>query len=96
MRQKTSQTITELDELISDAAKHLIGIEVDTKEYRKALAHYETLVRLRIDLAGSSKQQIKASEWLSAGTNILGILLVLNYERANALFSKAFGMVSKF
>ena len=95
MFQKNNADTTEIDALISDAASHLVGLEVDTKEYRKALANYETLVRLRIDMTSTNKSQIKPSEWLVAGTNLAGILLVLNFEKTNALFSKAFGMVRR-
>jgi hypothetical protein len=42
-----------------------------------------------------NKSGIDKNVLISAGTNILGILLVLNYEKLGIISSKAFSMIGK-
>lgn len=49
----------------------------------------------RIFMQASAENRITRKDVLLVAANLTGILLVLNYEHAHTLFSKAFGLVSK-
>lgn len=60
-----------------------------SKEYKQAAEN----VRVLIETANMSK--ISKDALLAAGVNIVGILLVLNFERLGVVTSKAFSMLRK-
>lgn len=81
-----------LDNAIDAVVKFLDSETPGTKEYDSILAQLDKLYKLReID-----KPKIVNRETLAliAG-NLAGILLILNYERAHVVTSRAIGFVTK-
>jgi len=60
-----------------------------SKEYKQAA---ENLVLL---METKEKSKVSVDTMVLAATNILGILLVLNFERLGVITSKAFGMIRR-
>ena len=79
-----------IDVEIARALASMNEMPVDSKEYTIAVENLNRLIEAR-----NSKTRFKVSGdmILSAATNILGILLVLNYERLDVVSSKAIGFV---
>lgn len=67
-------------------------MEVHSEEYTKAVANLDVLCQARSQ---------KTNSWLSADlvvpavVNILGIVLVLNYEQMHVVTSKAIGFIAR-
>lgn len=61
-------------------------------------AEYEnriiTLINIRRDMS-ATKREIPTAHIIQAGGSLLGIWLVLNYEKVDIVTSKAFGLVKK-
>ena len=53
-----------------------------------------TLVDIRRDM-NATKREIPTAHIIQAGGSLLGIWLVLNYEKVDIVTSKAFGLVKK-
>lgn len=67
-------------------------VSVDSKEYREAA----TSLKLLYEARGVKPSNAISNETLvTVGANLLGILLVLNFERTGAVISKAFGMIGR-
>lgn len=60
-----------------------------SKEYKQAAEN------LRVLIETSNKSKVSADTVILAATNILGILLVLNFEQLGVVTSKAFGMLRR-
>lgn len=65
---------------------------VDSKEYSEAIKNVHILAQA---VAEKAPAEVDMNTVVLAVTNILGILLVLNYEKINVLTSKSFGMIHK-
>ena len=86
---------TDLDGLIADLAADLRGRECDTKEYRKVSEQYQKLMKLRADLSEDKRDHITAKDLLPIFGSLLGIVLVLNYERVAVVTTKAWSLIHK-
>jgi hypothetical protein len=84
-----------LDETIERALVDMEDIPVESEEYLAAAKAVEVLCQARSHKKETSIKGIPIEAVVAAGANILGILLVLNYERANVITTKAFGMIFK-
>jgi hypothetical protein len=84
-----------VDKALADAYLNLAGYNPEDKEHAKTVKQIAAL--LEIKAASEKKPRITFSQdaMLTAGASLLGILLILNYERANVVASKALGFVSK-
>lgn len=87
---KTHPTV--LDETIDEALAQLKGIEVGSDEYNRKMDQITKLYTLREK--HSAKRVSPDALALIAG-NLAGIVLILNYERAHVVTSKALGFVLK-
>lgn len=85
-----SEIDTKIDEEI---IRLLAALEQDndkeTKEYASMVEQVVKLQELR------NKGRISLDTVAAVGANLLGILVILNHERAHVIASKAFGLVKK-
>lgn len=76
---------TEINQLLD-----LMGRENDyTDDYKSMAGHVEKLMELR------KGETISKDTWLTVGTHIAGIVVILSHERMHVITSKAFGLVKK-
>jgi len=93
MFKKQEIDTTALDKVIAELYSEIAGFEGFDEEYDKTSSQIVKLEKLRHELrAGDS---ISKETWATLGANLLGILLVLHYEKLGVITSKAFGMISK-
>ena len=85
----------DLDGLIADLAADLRGRENDSEEYRKVSKQYQNLMKLRASLNEDSRDHITAKDLLPIFGSLLGIVLVLNYERVAVVTTKAWSLIHK-
>lgn len=78
----------EIEHVLNGMRQMTIG----SKEYQQAAESLRTLYEAK---GIKNPSIISADTLISAGANLLGILLVINHERLNVLTTKAFGMVRK-
>ena len=85
----------DLDGLIADLAADLRGRECDNKEYSKVSEQYQKLMKLRASLNEDTRDHITAKDLLPIFGSLLGIVLVLNYERVAVVTTKAWSLIHK-
>lgn len=66
----------------------------DEDEYEKVLQKIEKLVSLRTSIGESKTKESNKGAMISAGIQIASILVVLQYEKANVITSKAYSIAS--
>jgi hypothetical protein len=81
-----------IDEEIERLAKTLSGMEPEDQNYSKIADNMKVLCEAR---SMKTESGISTDVVVSAAVNLLGILLVLNHERANVITTKAFGFLGK-
>lgn len=89
MKTKPTRTI---DEEINRILDDLKTMKSGSPEYEKAAMNLETLCRSR---SFKANQTVTADTLVLAATNILGILLILNYEQIHVVTSKTLGLLVK-
>lgn len=91
-RKSTPVNYPGLEDEIARLISELEGLEPTSTEYKTILKHITKLDPLnrKAKPTGLSKDAM-----LGAAANIVGILLVLNYEQFAAVVSKAFSMIQK-
>jgi hypothetical protein len=94
-KKKKNPDTTAIDKAIEDAYSGLAGFMPESKEHAKVVKQIAALEKIKTLSEKKSKIIFTPDAMLTAGASILGILLILNYEKANALTSKAMGLVSK-
>lgn len=82
----------ELDEEVKRVVNQMKDMDVDSESYRKSVDNLKVLCEAR---GVKSHSQISTDVIVTALTNIIGILLVLNYEKANVITSKAISFMFK-
>ena len=83
------RTITdEIDRLV----KELEGMKPETPEYEAKVKQIRVLCEAR---SLKPDRLLNTDMLITAGVNILGILLILNFEKLNVVSSKAIGFVMK-
>lgn len=76
---------TEINQLLD-----LMGRENGyTDDYRSMASHVEKLIELR------KGESISKDTWLTVGTHIAGLVVILSHEQTHIIASKAFGLVKK-
>lgn len=93
---KKNENYEGLEAEINAALEELSLLHVDTEEYQKAAANIELMCKAKNyekDFALNKTELAKAG--LTVLGSIVGIVLVLNYEKLDAVTSKAFGLVRK-
>jgi hypothetical protein len=85
--------IEKLNEAIDDIYRSLAGLDAESEEYGKASDQLVKLMKL--------KKEYTPSRWPSSDTmalaaaNLLGIGIIVGYERAHVVTSKALGFVGR-
>lgn len=57
--------------------------------YKKMMDQYARLMELR------KENRVSKDTWVTVGTHIAGLIILMNHERAHVVASKAFGFVKK-
>ena len=83
---------TVLDETIDAALAQLKDLDVGSDEYTKKMEQITKLYALK---EKNSPKRITPDAMLLVAGNLAGIVLILGYERAHVVTSKALGFVLK-
>lgn len=85
-----------LDETITKLISKLEGMEAGSEEYSKAVVSLQTLMELRAAEQAVAKQHLVSPEKIAdIAANLLGISLILGFEKANVVTSKGLGFVPR-
>ena len=83
---------TNLEKEIDDVLSEMELLDKDSKEYRTRVVHLERLYKAK----GYDKSRHVSPDTIAiVAGNLLGILIILGYEKANVITSKALGFVIK-
>jgi hypothetical protein len=93
MFKKTQNEKTKLDEAIDDVLREMAGLNCEDKDYNSASDQLVKLMKLKKEIEPS--RRVSPDTLALVASNIVGILLILNYERANIVTSKALSFVMK-
>lgn len=86
---------TAVDKAIAECYTNLAGYTAESKEHAKTVKQIAELEKIKAIATKRPAMLFTPDALLTAGASLLGILLILNYERANAVTTKAIGFVSK-
>lgn len=92
MLRKQDNNSLELDEAINRVLSRMQYLEPDSEEYGTLVQRLDKLYSMK---NSSSNNRISADAMITVGANLLGIILILGYERAHVVTSKALGFVVK-
>lgn len=88
----TGKKKSQLDLEIESAFDELSELSKDSKEYEKIVKNLELLYKAKsLDRQGG----ISKDTFLIVGGNLLGIILILTYERTEIITSKAISFILK-
>jgi len=90
----TLRDTSDLDAALKSAFEDLKAHDADSEQYAKTLTQIERLSALRFPKKES--KGITADALLGVVSNLLGIGLILGYEKANVITTKALGFVTKY
>ena len=79
----------EYDKMATAVAKLIQLRKNKTEEHSKLAASSAKLIELR------KKDSVSLETWVTVGTNLAGIFMLMNHERAHVIASKAFGLIKK-
>lgn len=83
---------TVLDETIDAKLAELAGSPLDSDEFTKKMEQINKLYALK---EKHSQKRVSPDTMLLVAGNLAGILMILSYERAHVITSKALGFVLK-
>lgn len=89
---KTPATLTRLDKAIEDVLIDMGGFTSETEEYADMLKKLERLYKLKEQ---DTPQRVSPDTALTVAANLLGIFMILGYERTSIVTSKALSFVLK-
>lgn len=84
--------LTAMDEEIARLVDLLKKADPTTKEYETIVDNLKVLCEAR---EKKNERAISYEMLIGVGANLLGLLIVLNFEKANVITSKAFSMLWK-
>jgi hypothetical protein len=84
----------QLDEVIDSLISSMKGVDEDTEIYAANVKQLKTLMELRA-ADRRDRRPLSSDQLLAVGANLLGILAILQHERANVITTKALGFVPK-
>lgn len=90
MRFFAAGAISDFDEAINRVLAELKETDLDTEKYEARLAYLERLNKMR---AEESSKRVSPDTKAVIVTNLLGILIIVGYERGHVLISKGLGFV---
>lgn len=85
-----SKKVDKLEELIDYANDQLLVTKLDSKEYGVILGHIERLSKLK---AQKRSWKVSPDVLAQVAGSLGGIVMILGFEKANILTSKAVGFV---
>lgn len=83
---------TELDKVIADLESEMTTRDGDSEEYATMLNRLERLYKLK---EKNSPKQVDPNTYWMVGGNLAGILIIVFYEHAHAMTSRAIGFAGK-
>jgi hypothetical protein len=83
---------TPLHAAMNELLRELVQVEGDSEQAERIVARLTELNELE---KTNSSGPVSKDALVTAGANLAGILLILNYERAHVVTSKALGFVMK-
>jgi hypothetical protein len=85
-----------LDETITNLISEIAGLETGSELYTSAVESLKVLIELRISEKEFAKPaKISPDMITSAVTNLLGIGMILGFEKANVITSKSLSFIPK-
>jgi len=79
----------EYDKMANAVAKLYQLRRNQTEEYGKAVAASAKLIEMR------KKDSVSLETWVTVGTHLAGMFMILNHERAHVIATKTFGLLRK-
>lgn len=76
---------TILDDEIKRVRLKMLDESVNSEEYDQLMNHFERLVRLRKE---DRSNRVSPDTWAIVGANLLGILIIVGYERGHVIASR--------
>lgn len=89
---KPAANIDALESTIAKLESDMLGVDGDSDEYATMLNRLERLHKLK---EKHSPKRVDPNTWLIVGGNLAGIIIVVGYERAHVIGSKAINMAGK-
>ena len=94
--QKNDSEKIDLNDTIDALFMEMSAYSSDSPEYAQMVAQLDTLYRLRtVDSEIKQSNSISKETWVAVGANLLGIGMIVGYERAHVLVSKALPLIFK-
>lgn len=95
MKAKTPVTNEGLEEIIEKVLKEAKTHQADSPEFAKCVDQLDKLYKMR-NSEKKTEPAVHRDSWISAGSNLVGILAILGFESAgHAIGSKALSFVTK-
>jgi len=85
--------LQDLDRLIESVYSDLAGFTSDSEEFDKMSDQLKKLLELRTKIAPQTR--VSPDVLATVGANLLGIIVILGYEHAHVVTSKALQFVMK-
>jgi hypothetical protein len=93
---RTYEEPRRLEEALDHAVSDLGNYPSHSKEYTQIAAAVKVLAEANaVDQTTYKRPSVSPDTMATIGANLLGILMVLNYERAHVLTSKAMSMLHR-
>lgn len=92
IRRLLKRESADLDKAIDAVYDKMVEVGPDSDEYVTYLEHLQKLEKLRNE---SHSRKPSADTMLVVGGNLIGILIIVGFEHAHVLTSKAFGFIMK-
>lgn len=92
MRKTKLDKRTNLEKEIDNVLEVMSVMKTDSKEYAETVKCLETLYKAK---SGEKQSGISPDTIAIVAGNLLGIVLILSYEKANVITSKALGFIIK-
>ena len=89
---KRERKPTKLDEIIDELQTYILSTTPDDDDYEDLVARLETLYKMKEQEA---PDRISANTKAIIAANIAGIVLILGFEKANVVTSKALSFIMK-
>lgn len=90
--QKPQTEKSGLEKAIDDLLSEMASVSCDTEEYQTMTNQLVKLYKLRkID----KPQKVHPDTWVIVAGNVLGILMIVGYEKSNVVASKALNLIMR-
>lgn len=85
-------TAAGLDQAILNVLEEMKGVKPDSEEYAKMVNQLSKLHAMKV---ADTPKRVSKDTWANIVANILGIALILNYERTQIVTGRALNFVQK-